>query len=66
MVSIKIILYAIFLPFIIFMMEGLDLNKIFKQNRVFQARMMYLLIAISMTYLTVNFFLDFANTINII
>lgn len=66
MVSIKIILYVIILPFVIFMMEGLDLNKLFKQGRVFQARMMYLLIAISITYLTVNFFLDFANSINII
>ena len=56
---IKAILYIVFLPFIIWVMEGLDLNKIFKQSRVIQARFMYLLIAMSITYLTVNFLYDF-------
>lgn len=59
MVGIKAILYAIILPFIIFVMDGLDLNKIFKQSRVFQARMMYLILAISFTYLVSNFLYEF-------
>lgn len=56
---IKSFLYIMILPFTIWMMEGLDLNKLFKQGRVIQARVIYLMIAISLTYLTVNFFYDF-------
>ena len=56
---IKAILYAAILPFVIWAMEGLELNKFFKQSRVIQARIMYLLIAMCITYLTVNFFYDF-------
>lgn len=56
---IKACLYIMILPFTIWMMEGLDLNKLFKQGRVIQARVLYLMIAISLTYLTVNFFYDF-------
>lgn len=56
---IKACLYIMILPFTIWMMEGLDLNKLFKQGRIIQARVIYLMIAISLTYLTVNFFYDF-------
>ncbi len=56
---IKAILYMIVLPFTIWMMEGLELNKIFKQSRVFQARIMYLMISICISYLVVNFLYDF-------
>lgn len=56
---IKAILYIILLPFTIWAMEGLDLNKLFKQSRVYQARIMYLMIAMSISYLVVNFLYDF-------
>lgn len=56
---IKAILYILFLPFTIWAMEGLDLNKMFKQSRVYQARIIYLMIAMSTTYLIVNFLYDF-------
>ena len=56
---IKAILYILSLPFTIWAMEGLDLNKFFKQSRVYQARIMYLMIAMSISYLTVNFLYDF-------
>ncbi len=56
---IKAGLYIIILPFTIWMMEGLDLNKIFKQGRVVQARVLYLMFAIALTYLMVNFLYDF-------
>ena len=56
---IKAGLYIMILPFTIWMMEGLDLNKLFKQGRAIQARVLYLMIAISLTYLTVNFLYDF-------
>ena len=59
MIGIKAILYAIFIPFTIWVMEGLDLNKLFKQSRVIQARIMYLMIAVGISYLVVNFLYDF-------
>ena len=56
---IKVILYVIIFPLTIWAMEGLDLNRFFKQSKVYQARIMYLMIAMSITYLTVNFLYDF-------
>lgn len=56
---IKVVLYIILFPFTIWAMEGLDLNKLFKQNRVIQARIMYLMIAMSISYLITNFLYDF-------
>ena len=56
---IKSILYILILPFTIWAMEGLDLNKLFKQSRVYQARIMYLMIAMAISYLVVNFLYDF-------
>lgn len=56
---IKAILYILLLPFTIWVMEGLDLNRLFKQSRVYQARIMYLMIAVSISYLVVNFLYDF-------
>jgi len=56
---IKAVLYILLLPFTIWAMEGLDLNKLFKQSRIYQARIMYLMIAMSISYLVVNFLYDF-------
>lgn len=56
---IKAILYILIFPFTIWAMEGLNLNKFFKQSRVIQARIMYLMMAMSISYLVVNFFYDF-------
>ena len=56
---IKIILYVIIFPLTIWSMEGLDLNRFFKQSRIIQARIMYLMIAMSISFLVVNFLYDF-------
>ena len=56
---IKAILYIAIFPLAIWTMESLNLNKLFKQSRVIQARIFYLMIAMSITYLTVNFLYDF-------
>ena len=55
----KAILYLMLLPFTIWSMEGLNFNKLFKQNRVYQARVIYLMIAISLTYFLYDFFINF-------
>ena len=56
---IKAILYLLIFPFIIWAMEGLELNKFFKQSRIVQARIMYLMFAMCISYLVVNFLYDF-------
>ena len=57
----KIIIYSIVFIITIWAMEGLDLNKLFKQSRVLQARILYLFFAISISYLVTNFIYDFIN-----
>ena len=56
---IKIALYIFTLIMTIWSMEGLNLNSLFKQGRVYQARLIYLMIAMSISYLTTNFMYDF-------
>ena len=56
---IKVILYIFSLIMTIWAMEGLDLNKLFKQGRVYQARLIYLMFAMSISYLVSNFIYDF-------
>ena len=56
---IKAIFYIIIFIFTIWAMEGLDLNRFFKQSRIIQARIMYLMIAMSISFLVVNFLYDF-------
>lgn len=63
---IKSIFYIIVFIFTIWAMEGLNLNRFFKQSKVYQARIMYLMIAMSITYLTVNFLYDFVINIEIV
>ena len=63
---IKAVLYVFTLIMTIWAMEGLDLNKIFKQSRIYQARIMYLIFAMSISYLVTNFMYDFITSFQII
>ena len=56
---IKAILYIFTLIMTIWAMDGLDLNRFFKQNRVYQARLIYLMLAMCISYLATNFMYDF-------
>ena len=56
---IKSILYIFTLIMTIWAMDGLDLNRFFKQNRVYQARLIYLMLAMCISYLVTNFMYDF-------
>jgi len=57
--SIKAILYLITVPFVIYILDGVRLNDIFKKNRLMQAKLFYLVICVCISYLLVNFFYDF-------
>ena len=56
---IKVYLYTIFLFFSIWLLEAVDFDRFFKKNKIMQARILYLLISIMMTYIVVNFIWDF-------
>ena len=61
----KIIIYIFTLIMTIWSMDGLELNKFFKQSRIYQARLMYLMFAISISYLVTNFIYDFMTSFQI-
>ena len=56
---IKAVLYIFSLIMSIWAMEGLDLNRFIKQSRVYQARLIYLMFAMCISYLITNFIYDF-------
>ena len=57
--NIKLILYVIILPLAIYALDSVKINNIFKNNKIFAARVLYIMVAICMTYLVVNFIYDF-------
>lgn len=62
---IKILIYIFVFLFTIWVLEGLDLNRIFKQSRIYQARIIYIMLAMSITYLTSNLIYDFFESFKI-
>ncbi len=56
---IKIYLYAIILFFSMWVLDVVNFDRILKKNKPYQARILYLLISIIMTYIIVNFICDF-------
>ena len=44
---------------VIWAMEGLNINGIFKKNREYQAKVFYIVLVFSLTYLSANFIIDF-------
>lgn len=57
--EIKTILYIIILPFSILALDSININNVFKKNRYYQARILYMFLAMALSYLVVNFFYDF-------
>ena len=56
--NVKILLY-IFIGFVVlFAMDSLNINGIFKKNRVLQARLFYFFLTISIIYLVTNCLYD--------
>lgn len=61
---IKIILYVLIIPLTIWALDGVNINVIFKKNRPYQARMIYMMLIFSLSYLFVNFLYDFLEAVN--
>lgn len=59
----KLILYILVMPFIIWAMDSININQIFKKNRYYQARIIYMALIFGLSYLVVNFLNDFVGVI---
>ena len=62
----KFILYAAVTVIVIWAMESVNINQLFKKNRVLQARVFYFLLGISMVYLVTNFIYDLIMSVKIL
>ena len=58
---VRIILYILVIPIVVFSMDSVNINAIFKkgQSNYYQARIFYMLLVMSVSYLVVNFINDF-------
>ena len=54
----KLLLYIFVTIVVIWSMDSVTINKIFKKNKIYQARLFYFLLGISMIYLVTNFIMD--------
>ena len=57
--SAKYFIYILVGILVIWSFDSLNINSLFKKNRVLQARVLYFMLALSMTYLVTNFICDF-------
>ena len=57
--TIKTILYLVVTPLVIWALDSINITNVFKKNRYYQARALYLILSLSLSYLTVNFLYDF-------
>ena len=61
----KIALYFLTTVLVIISLDSININNIFKKNKIFQARLFYFFLAISLIYLVTNFIYEIATTIKI-
>mgnify|MGYP004606805991 CR=1 FL=1 len=59
--TIKTILYIIVVPIVLWALDALNINIILKNNKYYQARLLYLILTLIITYLLVNFIIDFTS-----
>ena len=57
--KLKALLYLIALPLSFIALDSININSIFKKNKVYQARLLYLFLIFGLSYLVVNFLYDF-------
>ena len=62
----KIIVYIIVSVGVIWSLESININGIFKKNRIYQARLFYFFLGLSMIYLVTNFVWDLFTAIKML
>ena len=56
---IKFVLYIFVIPLVIYAMDSVNMNGIFKKNKMYQARVFYILLIFGLSYLITSFLYDF-------
>ena len=54
----KLFLYVFVTIVVIWAMDSVNINQIFKKNHIVQARVFYFLLGLSLIYLVTNFLMD--------
>lgn len=62
----KFYVYIIMTILTIWSMDSVNINQIFKKNRVLEARVFYFLLGISLIYLSTNFIMDLYTSIKML
>ena len=62
----KFFLYALVTIVVIWAMDSVNINGIFKKNKIIQARVFYFLLGLSLIYLITNFIMDLFTSIKIL
>jgi len=57
--SVKFFIYIIMAILVIYSLDSVNINQIFKKNKITQARIFYLLLALSLIHLTTEFVYNF-------
>ncbi len=55
----KLILYLMIIPLTVWTSDSLNISGIFKNNKVLQARIFYIMLILIISYLLVEFLYDF-------
>lgn len=55
----KTILYIVAVILSIWALDSVNITNLFKKNRYYQARILYLFVSMALAYLVVNFLYDF-------
>lgn len=53
------VIYIIVFMIVIWSMDGININSIFKKNRILEAKVFYIILVFSLTYLTSSFIISF-------
>ena len=58
---VKFILYLLVIPIVVWSMDSVNINAIFKKgnSNYYQARVMYMIVIVGLSYLVVSFINDF-------
>ena len=55
---VKAILYIVFTFVAIWALDSINITNVFKKNKYYASRVLYLMISVSLSYLVVNFIYD--------
>ena len=56
---VRLCLYIFSLVVVMYAIDGVNINAIFKKNQVIKARLFYFIVILCLTYLLANFMYDF-------